>query len=221
MDLALNSLQVLICHKTLPKNKKNHPKHCVFPFFYLFNKSIKEQLVTWNTLCVLSISLLYYAENVEFIDSLSLSLTIHPYHQLLLAGLLCCILCPYKADKVNLCLSANTGTSMCRVYKKRWLICLFLLLQQYLAWFIYLTWIVCEMGSRWPYSCCFIGCCFLDLFKTAPCIRVLFPLNIFFMRFVSLNVVHPYSSMTQLQLRRNSILFYGIGQTPIWSVAWQ
>ena len=33
--------------------------------------------------------------------------------------------------------------------------------------YIVLTWMVCEMGSRWLYSCCFVGCCFQDLLKTA------------------------------------------------------
>ena len=28
------------------------------------------------------------------------------------------------------------------------------------------TWMVLEMRGRWPYSCCFVGCCFQDLFKS-------------------------------------------------------
>ena len=30
-----------------------------------------------------------------------------------------------------------------------------------------LVWMVYEMGSKWPYSCCFLGSCFQNLFKTA------------------------------------------------------
>ena len=34
-----------------------------------------------------------------------------------------------------------------------------LLLQQCPACLVHLTWIVFVMGGRWPYSCCFVGCC--------------------------------------------------------------
>ena len=42
-----------------------------------------------------------------------------------------------------------------------------LLLQQCPAWLVHLTWIVFVMGGRWPYSCCFVGCCRQDLFNIA------------------------------------------------------
>ena len=29
-----------------------------------------------------------------------------------------------------------------------------------------LTRMVCEMGGKWSYNCCFVGCCFKKLFKT-------------------------------------------------------
>ena len=35
-----------------------------------------------------------------------------------------------------------------------------------------LIWIDFEMGGRWPYSCCFTGCCFQDLFNIAHSILV-------------------------------------------------
>ena len=40
-----------------------------------------------------------------------------------------------------------------------------LLLQQCPACLVRLILIVFLMGSRWPYSCCFVGCCLQDLFK--------------------------------------------------------
>ena len=43
-----------------------------------------------------------------------------------------------------------------------------LLLQQCPACLVCLTWIVFVMGGRWPYSCCFVGCCPQDLFNIAP-----------------------------------------------------
>ena len=47
-----------------------------------------------------------------------------------------------------------------------------LLLQQYPACLVRLTWIVFVMGGRWPYSWCFVGCCLQDLFNIARGILV-------------------------------------------------
>ena len=38
-----------------------------------------------------------------------------------------------------------------------------LLFQQCPACLVRLIWIVFVMGGRWPYSCCFVRCCFQDL----------------------------------------------------------
>ena len=38
--------------------------------------------------------------------------------------------------------------------------------------FVCLTWIVFVMGGKWPYSCCFVGCCLQDLFNIARSILV-------------------------------------------------
>ena len=45
------------------------------------------------------------------------------------------------------------------------------------------------MGGKWPCSTYFMGCCFQDLFNIARSILVQFS-----MRFVSVQVVHPYCS---------------------------
>ena len=42
---------------------------------------------------------------------------------------------------------------------------LFLFLWQSLACLIHLNWMVCEMGSKWSHSYCFVRCCFQDLLK--------------------------------------------------------
>ena len=44
--------------------------------------------------------------------------------------------------------------------------------QQCPACLVRLTWIVFVMGGRWPYSCCFVGCCLQDLFNIARSILV-------------------------------------------------
>ena len=54
---------------------------------------------------------------------------------------------------------------------------------------------VFEMGGRWPYSCCFVGCCFQDLFNIAHNIFVQLPSSFFSIPLVSVHLVHPYSSM--------------------------
>ena len=70
-----------------------------------------------------------------------------------------------------------------------------LLLQQCPACLVRLTWIVFVMRGRWPYSWCFVGCCRQDLFNIALNILVSLPSSFFSSRFVSVQVVHPYSSI--------------------------
>ena len=67
-----------------------------------------------------------------------------------------------------------------------------LLLQQYPACLVRLTWIVFVKGGRWPYSWCLVGCCRQDLFNIARSILVS---SFFSSRLVSVQVVHPYSSI--------------------------
>ena len=53
---------------------------------------------------------------------------------------------------------------------------------------------VCEIRGKEPYSYCFLGCCFLDLFKTAHDILVQFPSSFSSTRFDRLHGVQPFSS---------------------------
>ena len=76
-----------------------------------------------------------------------------------------------------------------------------LLFQQYTACLVCLTWMVIEFGGMWPYSRCFVGCCFQDLFKIACSIPVSFPFCFFSMHFVSIHVVHPDSSIDATTVR--------------------
>ena len=52
---------------------------------------------------------------------------------------------------------------------------------------------VLEMGGRWLYGYCIVGCCFQDSFRIAFSILVQFLSSFFFTCFVSIHVVHPYS----------------------------
>ena len=70
-----------------------------------------------------------------------------------------------------------------------------LLFQQCLAYLVRLIWMVLQIGGRWPYSCYFVGCCQQDLFNMARIIVVHLSSSLFSIRFVSVDMVHPYSSM--------------------------
>ena len=65
-------------------------------------------------------------------------------------------------------------------------------LQQCPACFDCLIWTVLEMAGRWPYTRCFVGCCFQVLFNMTRSILVHFSSSVFSIRFVSVPVVHPY-----------------------------
>ena len=70
-----------------------------------------------------------------------------------------------------------------------------LLLQQCTACLVHLTWIVYVMGGWWPYSYCFIGCCFQDMFNIAYSILVKLLSSFFSIRLVSVHIMHSYSSI--------------------------
>ena len=127
-------------------------------------KSLRQHKVSW-LFVTLSLSL-----SISLSSYLSISFVIHPYHTPLPEGLLGCILCPYRVELF-------TGRSMlmhpCIVVLKRTLLMrLSLLLQQWFACLFLLIWMVCKMENRWPYSSCFEGCCFQDLFKIVRSILV-------------------------------------------------
>ena len=68
-----------------------------------------------------------------------------------------------------------------------------LLLQRCIICLTHLTWMICEMEGRRPYSCCFVRYCFQDLFKTAHHILLKFPSSFSLCVLFSIHVVHPYS----------------------------
>ena len=82
----------------------------------------------------------------------------------------------------------------------------FLLLQQCPTCRVCLIWMVLEMGGRWPYSYCFVGSCFQDLFIAVGSIFVQLPPSFFSIRFNKVYVVHPYISM-DTPAARKKLLF--------------
>ena len=59
--------------------------------------------------------------------------------------------------------------------------------------FVRLIWMVLGMGGKCPYSCCFVGYCFQNLFNIAHSILLQFLSSFFSLRLVGIHVVHPYS----------------------------
>ena len=80
-----------------------------------------------------------------------------------------------------------------------------LLFQQCPACLVRLTWMVLEIGGKWPYSCCFVDCFFRELFNNnTQSILAKFPLSIFSMRLVSVYMVHPQSSIDSTDFCKKS-----------------
>ena len=90
-----------------------------------------------------------------------------------------------------------------------------LLLQQCPTYLVRRTWVVLQIGGRRLYSCCFVECCFQDLFNIARNILVQFPSSFFSICFVSVQVLNHIVKLTELVLGRNCVLFYRIDQTYI------
>ena len=144
---------------------------------------------------------------MDFLDSLAN----HPYHPLLPAGLVY-ILYPCSAV-VGWYVLLDRPTLVCPcewVHRRTSLMISFLLLQQYSPYLVHLIWMVLEIGGRWQYNCCFVGCCFLDLFSTIHNILVQLPFSFSFIHFVSVHVVHPYSKIDTTAAWKKSH-FYFIG----------
>ena len=106
------------------------------------------------------------------------------------AGLPNYILCPYRAH-VDVLASLPTPARPCEgVHRRMSRMSSSLLLQQCSICLVRRILAVLEMGC----SGCFVGYCFQDLFHIARNILVQLPSNFFSMRFVSVYLVHPYSS---------------------------
>ena len=102
------------------------------------------------------------AGRTQFLNSLSLSLSlslaVHPYPSTFLTSPLDGIQRPHPA---NVWKSLLVGQHLCVhnvAYEFNFL------LQECPTNLFSLTWMDWEMGRRWPNRCCFVGCCFQDLF---------------------------------------------------------
>ena len=103
---------------------------------------------------------------------------------------------PHLVSVHSCCRCCSWSSYICAsVWRRASIMSSSLLLQQCPACLVRLIWMISKMGGRWPYSCCFVGCCYQDLFNVACSILVHLPSSFFSIRLVSVQVVHPYSSM--------------------------
>ena len=87
-------------------------------------------------------------------------------------------------------------------HRRTSLVSLSLFLNQCPACLVCLIWVVFKVGGTWPYSCCFVGFRFQVLFNIAHNILVKLLLSFFSICLVSIQVVHPYSSMDMTATRK-------------------
>ena len=119
-----------------------------------------------------------HADSIDSLDTLSPS---SPYQLSLITGPLDFIHCLYRP---NVCEEMYIGrpTLVCPcvgVPRKTLFMSSSFLLQLYPTDLVYFTQMVYEMGNKWPYSCCFVGCCLQNFFKTAHSILMQFSTSFF------------------------------------------
>ena len=123
------------------------------------------------------------ADSIYFPDSLSFSLSIRPYHPLLLTGLSNYTLCPHRADVDKFFLVRLTLACPWEgVHGRTSLMSSFMLLQLCHTCLVILTCMVFYMGVQWANSCCFMNWCSQNLFRIAHRILTLFLYKFFFLR---------------------------------------
>ena len=80
-----------------------------------------------------------------------------------------------------------------------------------------LIWLICLMRGKWPYSRCFVECCFQN-WTNWRSILVQFPYCFFSLRFVSIPGVHLYTSTDTATVWNKSCFFYRNDQIFIYSL---
>ena len=154
-----------------------------------FHVSTVNVIITDNTESSLSLSLSH-----SLSLSLSLSFAICPHWPSLLVSPPDRIQSPHRAYEYKILLVAQHWCVNVWESIVEHLMSSSLILHESPACLGSLSWMICEMGCRWVHNCCFVGCCFQDLFKKARSILVYFSSSFFFKCSVRIQVVQPYSS---------------------------
>ena len=117
---------------------------------------------------------IYIYNHVGLLKQISLTLSLHSSLSSMASD---------KASKLHL-LSVQSYFRQILVgcptlHRRTSLMSLSLLLQQCPACLVHLIWMFLEMTGWWPYTCCFVGCCFHILFSISHSIFVQFPFGFF------------------------------------------
>ena len=192
---------------------------CIYVFLYIYSYlSFSFYIYIYICVCVcvcvcvyLSLFLcIYYHHHVVLLARISLTLSHHSSLFSITSGRSSRLhAVSIQRAVVDVLVSHPTLAHPCEgVHRKTSLVSSSLLLQQCPTCLVHLIWIVLEMEGRWLYSCCFVGCCFQDLFNIARSILVQFPSSFFSIYLISVYVVHPYNRIDMTLLGKNCILFY-------------
>ena len=134
----------------------------IFSISYYFLLSI-----FFEAFCIISSS-----SSCAISTDISLSLATRPYRPLPLAGLPGYIpyrhraaVCIFELDVLPLLVPVKGSTGVHHLWARPYF-------SKCPACLVRLTLIVFVTGGRWPYSCCFVGCCLQDLFNIASTILV-------------------------------------------------
>ena len=144
IGLVLNNSRRLICHYTKKRNQ------IIYIYIYIYHHDVV-------TPARISLTLSRHS-SLSFIAS-GRSSGLHPVS----SQSYCMYVRAVRPAFARPCVGVHRRTSLMSSS---------LLLQQYPACLVRLTWIVFVMGGRWPYSCCFVGCFRQDLFKISRSILV-------------------------------------------------
>ena len=159
MDLALNNLQRLICHKT----KQTKPELLHITAWIVWNRNVFDNL----TVLMLNWIVLNHHHYVVLLARISLTLSCHFSLSFIApdwsSGL-------HPVSSHSCCMYVRAGRPAFAwpyvgVHRNTSLMSSSLLLQQCPACLVRLAWIVFVMGGRWLYSWFLVGCCCQDLFK--------------------------------------------------------
>ena len=150
-----------------------------------------------------------------------LFLAIRPNHPSFPAGLLDYNLCPYRAVVDRFLLVVNTCMSVWRGSLKdiAYVFVFTSPAMSHISCSSYLNGF--RDGDRWPYSCCFVGCCFLDF--SIQLITFLWDSRLAFSRYAkSASMWCIYLVMwTRTLLGENCVLFCRIGLTFLWLITYR
>ena len=168
----------------------HHSFFCKFQII-LLSLPHKNHLIYW-IVCVCIYIYIYIYIYIIYIYIYNQNFTLLLFHcwKLLLEGLLDDIKCPFRA--VSFCWLANTGMFMWRGSLEN-ITYEFVLASPAMSCMSCSSYLVLDIGRRWPYNCCFVKCCFQDLFCITYSILVQFLSSFCSVHFVSICRVHPYN----------------------------